>query len=212
MVSCFNLLFFFPMFLCNPLSLSLSLSNGQSLSSPRRNALSVSNNPWSPGVERSLSPFASHLSIDRSPTEFLLKRFECSSRERRTIVSLSLFTLSRRVVPILKSFLSNRNARGGKRIICCWGGGREEDEMYVSPRWWIGSKESLSGSIGVWKGLEFDTISILPPCFEARTSLGAHSSLESVAGKYSPFFVWTSLAGISQRDSISRVDDPFYEK
>lgn len=61
--------------------------------------------------------------------------------------------------------------------------------MYVSPRWWIGSKESLSGSIGVWKGLEFDTISILPPCFEARTSLGAHSSLESVAGKYSPFFV-----------------------
>lgn len=50
----------------------------------------------------------------------------------------------------------------------------------------IGSKESLSGSIGVWKGLvsEFDTISILPPCFEARTSLGTHSSLESVAGKY----------------------------
>lgn len=48
----------------------------------------------------------------------------------------------------------------------------------------IGSKESLSGSIRVWKGLEFDTISILPPCFEARTSLGTHSSLESVAGKY----------------------------
>lgn len=71
----------------------------------------------------------------------------------------------------------------------------------------IGSKESLSGSIGVWKGLvsEFDTISILPPCFEARTSLG------KCRGKVYPFFVWTSLAGI-QRDSISRVDDPFLWK
>lgn len=99
MVSCFNLLFFFPMFLRYPLSFSLSLSNGQSLSSPR-NVFSVSNN--SPGVERSLSPLASHLArvpsqcepkrIDRSPTEFLFrKRFEWKNEE----LSLSSLYLTR---------------------------------------------------------------------------------------------------------------------
>lgn len=78
MVSCFNLLFFFPMFLRYPLSFSLSLSRTVN---PFLRLATCS--PFLIILQASLSPLASHLArvpsqcepkrIDRSPTEFLFE-------------------------------------------------------------------------------------------------------------------------------------------